>query len=100
MSTGIHKRRISRIVIFLLLTFGLSRGFWLLLALTIGHRAYLDLGLSPLDVLFPALVALILRLFVFRDSATRTAGVAYKRARAAFNLFAGRVKPPAVSNRG
>ena len=60
--------RIGRIVVFLLLTFALSWGFWLLITLTIGHEAYLALGLSPLDMLFPAFVALILRLFVLKDS--------------------------------
>ena len=60
--------RIGRIVVFLLLTFALSWGFWLLITVTIGHEAYLALGMSPLDMLFPAFVALILRLFVFKDS--------------------------------
>jgi len=60
--------RIGRVAVFLLLTFALSWGFGLLIAITIGHRAYLELGMSPLDMLFPAFVALILRLFVFKDS--------------------------------
>lgn len=60
--------RIGRVAAFLSLTFALSWGFDLLIALTIGHRAYLGLGLAPLGMLFPAFVALILRLFVFEDS--------------------------------
>ena len=60
--------RIQRVTVFLLLTFALSWGFHLLVAITLGHSAYLGLGLSPLDMLFPAAVALILRLFVFKDS--------------------------------
>ena len=38
------------------------------MAVTIGGHAYLDLGLSPLDMLFPATVALVLRLFLLQDS--------------------------------
>ena len=60
--------RIGRVAAFLLLTFVLSWGFHLLIAVTAGHEAYLELGVSPLDMLFPAFVALILRLFVFKDS--------------------------------
>jgi len=61
-------QRIGRVALFLSLTFALSWGFDLLIALTIGHHAYLELGLSPLGMCFPAFVALILRLFVFQDS--------------------------------
>jgi len=60
--------RIRRVTVFLLLTFALSWGFDLLIAVTIGHRAYLALGLSPLGMFAPACVALVLRLFVFKDS--------------------------------
>jgi membrane protease YdiL (CAAX protease family) len=60
--------RTGRVAAFLVLTFALSWGFDSLIAVTIGHRAYLELGMSPLDMLFPAFVALILRLFVFKDS--------------------------------
>ena len=60
--------RIGQVAAFLLLTFALSWGFDLLIAVTIGHEAYLELGLSPLGMFFPAFVALILRLFVFKDS--------------------------------
>jgi len=60
--------RIGRVGTFLLLTFALSWGFDLLIAVTIGHEAYLELGVSPLGMFFPAFVALILQLFVFKDS--------------------------------
>jgi len=60
--------RIGRVAVFLLLTFALSWGFDLLIAVTIGHEAYLELGVSPLGMFFPAFVALVLRLFVFKDS--------------------------------
>jgi hypothetical protein len=59
---------VKRVLPFLVLTFALSWGFHLLIAGTIGHGAYLELGVSPLDMLCPAFVALILRLFVFKDS--------------------------------
>ena len=59
--------RIGRVAAFLLLTFALSWGFFLIAA-TIGRGAYLELGMSPLDMFFPAFVALILQLFVFKDS--------------------------------
>ncbi len=58
----------GRIAVFLLFTFALSWGFWLLLTLTVGQRAYFERGISPLDMLFPAFVALFLRLFAFKDS--------------------------------
>jgi membrane protease YdiL (CAAX protease family) len=60
--------RLRRIAAFLLPTFALSWGFHVLAAATIGSDAYLDLGLSPLDMFFPAAVALTLRLFVLADS--------------------------------
>jgi len=60
--------RIGQVAAFLLLTFALSWGFDLLIAVTIGHEAYLELGMSPLGMFFPAFVALLLRLFVFKDS--------------------------------
>lgn len=60
--------RAERVAAFLLLTFALSWGFHLLVPATIGSVNYLELGLSPLDMLFPAAVALLLRLFVFQDS--------------------------------
>jgi membrane protease YdiL (CAAX protease family) len=60
--------RIGRVAAFLLLTFALSWGFDLLVAVTTGHEAYLELGVSPLGMFFPAFVALVLQLFVFKDS--------------------------------
>jgi membrane protease YdiL (CAAX protease family) len=66
--SGMRSLRIGRVTAFLVLTFALSWGFDLLIALTIGHEAYLELGLSPLGMFFPGFVALILRLFVFKDS--------------------------------
>jgi membrane protease YdiL (CAAX protease family) len=60
--------QIGRVAAFLFLTFALPWGFDLLIAVPIGHEAYLELGLSPLGMFFPAFVALILRLFVFKDS--------------------------------
>jgi len=60
--------RIGRIGLFLSLTFALSWGFDGLLAVTIGHSAYLDRGLSPLGMFFPAFVAIVLQCFVFKDS--------------------------------
>ena len=65
---AIRGLRIGRGAVFLLLTFALSWGFHLLIAVTIGHETYLELGVSPLGMFFPAFVALILRLFVFKDS--------------------------------
>jgi membrane protease YdiL (CAAX protease family) len=58
----------GRVAAFLLLTFALTWGFDLLIAVTVGQKAYLEVGVSPLGMFFPAFVALILRLFVFRDS--------------------------------
>lgn len=60
--------RIGRISIFLVLTFALTWGFNLLVTLTIGQSAYLNLGVSPLGMLFPAFTALILQIFIFKDS--------------------------------
>jgi len=60
--------RWGRIVAFLMLTFGLSWGFHLLVTITVGQRATDELALSPLDMLFPAAVALFLRLFILEDS--------------------------------
>jgi membrane protease YdiL (CAAX protease family) len=59
----------KRIGPFLALTFGLSWGFEGLVALTIGQLAYLETGLHPLGMFFPAFSALVLQIFFFRDSA-------------------------------
>lgn len=58
----------GRLALFLILTFALSWGFDLALALTVGHSAFLDLGLAPWSMFVPAAVALALQLFLFRDS--------------------------------
>ena len=58
----------GRLALFLILTFAFSWGFDLALALTIGHSAFLDLGLAPWSMFVPAAVALALQLFIFRDS--------------------------------
>jgi membrane protease YdiL (CAAX protease family) len=58
----------GRVGLFLLLTFGLSWGFELAIALTIGHAAFLETSLAPWSMFVPASVGLALQLFVFRDS--------------------------------
>jgi membrane protease YdiL (CAAX protease family) len=58
----------GRLALFLILTFALSWGFDLALALTVGHPAFLELGLSPWSMFVPASVALALQLALFRDS--------------------------------
>lgn len=58
----------GRLALFLILTFALSWGFDLIIALTIGHSAFLDLGLAPWSMFVPASVALVLQLALFRDS--------------------------------
>jgi membrane protease YdiL (CAAX protease family) len=59
---------VKKIVLFLLLTFGLTWGFELLIALTITQASYLKTGLHPAGMFFPAFSALILQIFVFKDS--------------------------------
>jgi membrane protease YdiL (CAAX protease family) len=53
---------------FLILTFGLSWGFDLLVALTVGQAVYLASGLNPMGMFVPAFSALLLQLFAFKDS--------------------------------
>lgn len=60
--------RIKRVFLFLALTFGLTWGLELLIALTIKQPAYLATGLHPLGMFFPAFSALLLQIFVFKDS--------------------------------
>jgi membrane protease YdiL (CAAX protease family) len=60
--------RFKRVFLFLALTFGLSWGFELLVALTITQAAYLETGLHPMGMFFPACSALLLQIFFFRDS--------------------------------
>ncbi len=58
----------GRLALFLILTFALSWGFDLVIALTIGHSAFLELGLAPWSMFVPASVAFVLQLAVYRDS--------------------------------
>jgi len=58
----------GRLALFLILTFALSWGFDLVVALTIGHPTFLKLGLAPWSMFVPAAVALALQLAAFRDS--------------------------------
>jgi membrane protease YdiL (CAAX protease family) len=58
----------GRVGLYLILTFALSWSFDLLIALTIGHPAFLALGLAPWSMFVPALVGLGLQRFVVRDS--------------------------------
>ncbi|MGC9336113.1 MAG: CPBP family intramembrane glutamic endopeptidase [Anaerolineae bacterium] len=66
-SRGVMAPR-GRLGLFLILVFALSWGFDLALALTIGHPAFLDLGLAPWSMFVPAAVAFVLQLALFRDS--------------------------------
>jgi membrane protease YdiL (CAAX protease family) len=61
--------RFRRIVLFICLTFVLSWGFDLLIAASARSKAFWALGMTPWGMLAPAFVALVLQLFVFRDSA-------------------------------
>jgi membrane protease YdiL (CAAX protease family) len=54
--------------LFLILTFFLSWGFDLLVDRATGLRVFADLGMTPFGMFIPGFVALILRLFVFKDS--------------------------------
>lgn len=57
-----------RVSLFLALTFAISWGTELLTSLTTGQSSYAQLGLSPVQMLVPAWVALVLQMFVFKDS--------------------------------
>lgn len=59
---------LRRVLVFLVLTFALSWAVLWLIATMIGHRAYVELGVSPVGMLIPAFVAIALRMFVLRDS--------------------------------
>jgi membrane protease YdiL (CAAX protease family) len=59
---------VRRVLLFLALTFGLSWGFDLLVSRTVGQAAYLQTGLNPLGMFFPAFSALLLQTFFFKDS--------------------------------
>jgi membrane protease YdiL (CAAX protease family) len=60
--------KLGRVIAFLCLTFGLSWGFEGLVARTITQAAYLQTGLNPLGMFFPAFSALFLQMFIFKDS--------------------------------
>ena len=60
--------RVKRVVLFLVLTFGLTWGFEWLVALTTGQVAYLKMQLNPMGMFFPAFSTLLLQMFVFKDS--------------------------------
>jgi hypothetical protein len=64
----IQQVHFKRVFLFLALTFGLTWGFELLVAATIQQPAYLETGLNPMGMFFPAFSALLLQLFVFKDS--------------------------------
>ncbi len=67
--TGLVKRvRWGRVGIYLALTFALTWGFHLLVDRTIGQIAYLETGVPTLGMLLPAVVALLLQMFVWSDS--------------------------------
>lgn len=59
---------VKRVFIFLLLTFSLTWGLEVLVASTIGQPAYLETKLHPLGMFFPAFSALLLRIFIFKES--------------------------------
>jgi len=58
----------KRVFLFLVLTFGLTWSLELLIALTIKQTAYLETRLHPMGMFFPAFSALLLQIFVFKDS--------------------------------
>jgi len=61
--------RIQRVALFVGMTFALSWGFDLLLAAAGREEAYSAQGMTPWGMFVPTFVALLLQLFVFRDSA-------------------------------
>ena len=65
---SIKKIQVKRIAIFLFLTFLLSWGFDLLIIYFAETDPYSGLGMSPWGMLVPTFVALILQIFVFKDS--------------------------------
>ena len=58
----------KRVFLFLGLTFGLTWGFEGLVAATITQANYIETGLHPMGMFFPAFSALIFQIFVFNDS--------------------------------
>jgi len=65
---SIKKIQVKRIAIFLFLTFLLSWGFDLLIIYFAETDPYSGLGMSPWGMFVPTFVALILQIFVFKDS--------------------------------
>ena len=65
---GEYAWRRGRIAAFLILTFALSWGYDAAIAVSIGHSAWLELGMAPWSMFVPALVALSLQLFAYPDS--------------------------------
>jgi membrane protease YdiL (CAAX protease family) len=65
---GKYAWRRGRIAAFLILTFALSWGYDAAIAVSIGHSAWLELGMAPWSMFVPALVALSLQLFAYPDS--------------------------------
>ena len=62
------KARMKRVFVFLFFTFLLSWGFdWLVIGLG-GSGAFRSLSMSPWGMLVPALVAIVLRMFFYKDS--------------------------------
>ncbi len=61
--------RLGRLLLFLALTFALSWGFDAAVATAPGYDAYLATGMTPWGMFVPGAVALVLRMFVWRDSA-------------------------------
>lgn len=57
-----------RTVLLLLLTFATTSLHDLLVGRTIGHQAFLELGIAPWTMFVPAAVAIGLQMFLFRDS--------------------------------
>jgi membrane protease YdiL (CAAX protease family) len=64
----LQRVNLKRVFLFLVLTFGLTWGFELLVALTIKQAAYLETQMNPIGMFFPAFSALLLQIFVFKDS--------------------------------
>lgn len=59
---------VKRVFLFLGLTFSLTWGFEYLVSATLTQSGYLETKLHPLGMFFPAFSALLLQIFVFRDS--------------------------------
>ncbi len=60
--------RFGPVALFLVLTFGISWGIDLAIALTVGHAAFMRLGMSPVQMMVPACAAMAVQRFVLPDS--------------------------------